>query len=195
MRGRLGLIGKEQRDLAGLGTGFERLQLLGGLGDGLFILPALERVAWAAEREPPFFRSNTLSRGWEIVSPVRRFISSTKRGSVQGGARQSRGSASIASAVASARSPRSPEGPGIGRDRRPAMPSPRYQDRHSRIRSGRTDSRCAICGLDQPSTDQRIARARSACARSVERANCSSSARAAQSSSKIQFSPYMTHLH
>jgi hypothetical protein len=102
--------------------------------------------------------------------PVRRSISSDRRGKVQlirfstGAANNSRATASAASAFTGAQ-------PGAGCRSTPAKPSRMKIDRQLRTVSSRTPKTSPIAALFQPESESRMARARSASARSAETAN------------------------
>src|SRR5260370_3617741 len=80
----LRFIAEQQGDVAGLGLLLQQAQAQTRAVDRIAILPALQRVARPAPGKAPFF-STTLSRDFEMRSPVRFSISSVRRGSVQFG--------------------------------------------------------------------------------------------------------------
>jgi hypothetical protein len=177
MRGDFGLIGKEELKLAGLGTTLERAQVLARGGNGLGVLPPLERVPRSPAAEPPFLRNKRLIQDWQMRTPLRRSISCCKRGSVQGGSLASRGASRILSSSESARSPRCPGRPGEWRTRSPSAPAWRYRPRQCRIVSARAETTSAMAALLQPSALSKTARARSASRRSRDRLSASSACR------------------
>jgi hypothetical protein len=133
-------------------------------------------VPWPAPAEIPFWRITTLSREVESVMPARSRTARCSRGKVQFG-RSARGSASSCSIAARAAWLFHGALPGLGRVRSAATPPARNRRRHCRTVSACTPSIWPITAPVRPSLDHKIARARSASARSVERASCSSAAR------------------
>ena len=133
-------------------------------------VPSLQRVPGPPPTEAPFLRITTLSRDFEIRSPVRASISSCNRGSVQFG-RSETPSASTAETTESAARAFTGSGPGALRARRPATPSRANVQRQWRTLSGSTENASAIRTLDQPCSDSKHRRARSASARSDEPAS------------------------
>jgi len=123
------------------------------------VLPPLQSVPWPPPAEAPFLRITTLSRDFEIRSPVRVSISSCSRGSVQLG-RSAIGADSTAETTESAARAFTGSGPGALRARRPETPSQPNVQRQWRTLSGFTANALAIRTLDQPSKDSKIARAR-----------------------------------
>ncbi|MBK8175754.1 MAG: hypothetical protein IPK66_10960 [Rhodospirillales bacterium] len=119
-------------------------------------------------------RITTLSRDLEIRSPVRRSISFCNRGSVQF-RRSATSSVSTAETTASAARAFTGSGPGALRARRPATPSRPNVQRQWRTLFGSTENASAIRALDQPCSDNKIDRARSASARSGEPASARNS--------------------
>jgi hypothetical protein len=125
---------------------------------------------------PYVLRITTLSRDFEMRSPVRFSISSAKRGSVQFGRSDTPGanSASITDKAACALTG---AGPGALRARSPDTPSRPKIQRQWRTLSGWTQNAPGIRSLVHPSSDSRMARARSASSRSHDPAKSRSSAR------------------
>ena len=182
---RFRLIAEQQGDIAGLCLLLQQAQAQPGALDRIGVLPALQRVPrpWAfspracpvAPGEAPFF-STTLSRDVEMRSPVRFSISSAKRGKVQFGRSDTPG-ASTSSITDKAARAFTGSGPGAVWARSPATPSRPKIQRQWRTLSGCTQNAEAIRSLVQPSSDNRMARARSASSRSDEPARARKSAR------------------
>ena len=172
---RFRLIAEQQGDIAGLCLLLQQAQAQPGAVDRIGVLPALQRVPRPAPGEAPFF-STTLSRDVEMRSPVRFSISSAKRGSVQFGRSDTPG-ASTSSITDKAARAFTGSGPGAVRARSPATPSRPKIQRQCRTLSGCTQNAEAIRSLVQPSSDNRMARARSASSRSDEPARTRNSAR------------------
>lgn len=166
----LGFIGEEKDEVAGFGLRPAQFQTQPDTVDGLGILAPGQAVARPAPAQPPFSLSRMLSRDCEIGGPPRRSISARNRGIVQFG-RFSTGSDRIVAAIDNARSPRSPDGPGATAARKPSTPPLAYQPRQCRTESAVTSNATPIASLVQPSSDNRIARARSASSRRSERAS------------------------
>src|ERR1039458_9288359 len=167
---RLRFIGEQQNDVARQRLLFHQLKTQTGSLHGLGVLPAFQRVAGALVGEAPFLRNTTDSRECEMRCPVRRSISSDRRGKVQL-IRFSTGAANNSRATASAASAFTGEQPGAGCRSMPAGPSRMNVERQSRTVSSRTPKTSPIAALVQPDSESRIARARSASARFVESAN------------------------
>jgi hypothetical protein len=167
---RFRLVFEQQNDVAGLRLLLQETKAQAGAVDGDGVLPSLQRVPGPPPAEAPFLRITTLSRDFEIHSPVRASISSCNRGSVQFG-RSETSSASTAETTESAARAFTGSGPGALRARRPATPSRANVQRQWRTLSGSTENASAIRTLDQPCSDSKIARARSASARSDEPAS------------------------
>src|ERR1700761_1842381 len=171
---RLRLVAKQQCDIAGFSLLFQQAQAQPGTVNRIGILPPLQRVSGSSPDEPPFF-STTLSRDFEMRLPVRRSISSCRRGRVQFGRSATSGTKTCsitdraACALAAA-------GPAALRARNPATPLRPKIHRQCRTLSGRTPNAAAIRSLLHPSNDNRMARARSASSRSDERAKTRNSA-------------------
>jgi len=166
----LGFIGEQKDDVAGLRLRPAQLQAQPDALDGLGVLAPGQAVARPPPAQPPFSLSRMLSRDCEIGGPPRRSISARKRGIVQFG-RFSTGSDRIEAAIDRARSPRSPEGPGTTAARKPSTPPLAYQPRQCRTESAVTPNATPIASLVQLSSDNSIARARSASSRRSERAS------------------------
>ena len=165
---RLGLVAEQQHDVARLGLRLQQPPAQARAVHRVGILPALQRVARPPPAESPLCRSTTESREREMRRPERFSISTASRGSVQFG-RSATGAASSSSATASARSALSGAGPGGTRFRSASTPPCMNVLRHSRAVSSRTPKAAAMSGLVQPARVSRMARARSASARSRER--------------------------
>jgi hypothetical protein len=166
---RLGLVGRQQHDVAGVGLLLQQLEPEPGAVYGVGILPAVQTVPGPAPSEAVFF-SALLSWDLEIDTSLCRAISACKRGKVQlarsatGALSNPSTTADAASLLSGSRPPRSPA-------RRPSTPSAANQLRHRRMLSGVTPKARAIWPLVQPLSDSTIARARSASSRRSERAN------------------------
>src|SRR5512144_2664830 len=167
---RFGLVLEQEHDVAGLRLLLQETKAQAGAVDGNGVLPPLQRVPWPPPAEAPFLRITTLSRDFEIRSPVRASISSCSRGSVQFG-RSATGPDSTAATTDSAARAFTGSGPGALRARRPETPSRPNVQRQWRTLSGSTVNASAIRTLDQHCSDNRIARARSASCRSDEPAS------------------------
>src|SRR5271165_1938200 len=166
---RLALVGVEQDDVACLSLRLAQGQPQADPLHGVSVLAAFQRVAGTAIAQAPFFRSTTESRDLEIVTPVRRSISDDSRGNVQFG-RSATGADKISSATASAACAFT--GGRLGsRETRPSTPTRRKIERQSRTTSSRTPKASPMRALVQPSSVNKIARARSASARSRDDAN------------------------
>jgi hypothetical protein len=111
-----------------------------------------------------------------MVRPARSRTARCSRGRVQFG-RWASGTVSNCSITARAAWLFHGALPGLGRVRSIATPPARNRRRHGRTVSARTPSNGPITAPVRPSLDHRIARARSASARSTDRDNCSSRAR------------------
>ena len=172
---RFRLVAEQQGDIAGFGLLLQQAQAQTGALDRIGVLPALQRVPRPAPGEAPFF-STTLSRDFEMRSPVRFSISSARRGSVQFGRSDTPG-ANTSSITDKAARAFTGSGPGAVRARSPATPSRPKIQRQWRTLSGCTQNAEAIRSLVQPSSDSRMARARSASSRSDEPARPRNSAR------------------
>src|SRR5260370_24418802 len=81
-QGSRALSSDSQVGVAGLGLLLQQAQAQARAVDRIGVLPPFQRVARPAPGEAPFF-STTLSRAFEMRSPVRFSISSAKRGKVQ----------------------------------------------------------------------------------------------------------------
>ena len=134
------------------------------------ILPPLQRVSWPAPAEPPFLRSTLESCDREIVTPSRLSISSARRASVQF-VRSATGAERSGAATLSAASALTGAGPGATLALSASIPPLMKSLRHSRTVSSRTPNASAIRALVQPLSVNRMARARSASARSAPPAN------------------------
>src|SRR5271166_2720057 len=189
---RLALVGEQQHDVAGLRLGFQELEPQSAAVYGIGVLLALEGVAWPAKAEPPFCRSTTESRDFEMRTPSRCSISLIRRGRVQF-LRSATGADSTSSATRSAACVLTGSGPPAIRRLRPATPLLRKSLRHSRTVSSRTPNAWAIRALLQPARVNRIARARSASARSLEAASACSPVRCSSVAVTGDF-PAMTRL-
>ncbi len=171
----LRFVAEQQGDVAGLGLSLQQAQTQARALDRSDTLPALQRVARPAPSKAPFF-STTLSRDFEMRSPVRFSISSAKRGKVQFGRSDTPG-ASRSSITDRAARALIGSGPDALRARRPATPSRPKIQRQCRTLSGCAQNAAAIRSLVQPSSDNRMARARSASSRSNDPARPRNSAR------------------
>ena len=80
---RLRFIGEQQHNVARQRLLFKQLKTKAGSLYGLCVLPAFQRVTGPLAREAPFLRNTTDSRECEMRCPVRRSISSDRRGKVQ----------------------------------------------------------------------------------------------------------------
>ena len=80
---RLRFIGEQQHNVARQRLLFQQLKTKAGSLHGLCVLPAFQRVTGPLAREAPFLRNTTDSRECEMRCPVRRSISSDRRGKVQ----------------------------------------------------------------------------------------------------------------
>ncbi len=89
----LRFVAEQQGDVAGLGLSLQQAQTQARALDRSDTLPALQRVARPAPSKAPFF-STTLSRDFEMRSPVRFSISSARRGKVQFGRSDTSGASS-----------------------------------------------------------------------------------------------------
>src|SRR5512134_3955528 len=161
---------EQEHDVIGLRLLLQETKTQSGAIDGIGVLPPLQSVPWPPPAEAPFLRITTLSRDFEIRSPVRVSISSCSRGSVQFG-RSATGPDSTAATTGSAARAFTGSGPGALRARRPETPSRPNVQRQWRTLSGSTVNASAIRTLDQPCSDNRIARARFASCRSDEPAS------------------------
>jgi len=146
-----------------------QLKAQAGSLHGSGVLPAFQRVAGPLAGETPFLRNTTESRECEMRCPVRRSISSDRRGKVQL-IRFSTGAANSSLATASAACAFTGGQPGAGCRSMPAKPSRMNVERQSRTVSSRTPKTSPIAALFQPESESRIARARSASVRSAEKA-------------------------
>src|SRR6202163_1684033 len=171
----LRFVAEQQGDVAGLGLLLQQAQAQARAVDRIGVLPAFQRVARPAPGEAPFF-STTLSRDFEMRSPVRFSISSARRGKVQFGRSDTPG-ANTSSITDKAARAFTGSGPGAMRARSPATPSRPKIQRQWRTLSGCTQNANAIRSLVQPSSDSRMARARSASSRSAEPARSRNSPR------------------
>src|SRR5712692_1046045 len=175
MRQRLALVGEQQNDIAGLRLRFAQLEPQADTIDLVRDLPTLQRVPRPSEAEPPFLRSTLESCEREIETPSRAAISSARRASVQF-VRSATGWDRSGPATLSAASALSGAGPGAMLAFNASIP-PRVKSlRHSRTVSSRTPNACAIRELVQLSSVSKMARARSASARSAPPANAFSAA-------------------
>jgi len=172
---RLRLVAEQQRDVAGFGLLFQQAKAQAGAINRIGILPSRQRVPGSSPDEAPFF-STTLSRDCEIRSPVRRSISSCRRGRVQFG-RSAISGAKTCSITDNAACSLAAAGPGALRARNPATPLRPKIHRQCRTLSVRTQNATAIRSLVHPSNDNRMARARSASSRLDERAKAHNSSR------------------
>src|SRR4051794_15104668 len=172
---RLRLVAEQQDDVARRGLLLQQPQAQAGAVDRIGVLPALQRVARPAPGEAPFFRT-TLSRDFEMRSPVRFAISSAKRGSVQFGRSDTPGANSSSITLKAARAFFG-SGPGALRARSPATPARPKIQRQCRTLSACTQNAAAMRSLVHPSSDSKTARARSASSRSEEPASRRNSAR------------------
>src|SRR5512134_1168 len=123
-----------------------------------------------APAERPFLRSTTDKREGEIGHPVRLSISPARRGKVQF-VRSASGADSRSSATDKAASAFTGAAPGGGRVFRADTPPRMKSLRHRRTVSSRTPKACAIRPLVHPAKVSKIARARSASARSRDPLN------------------------
>ncbi len=82
---RFGLILEQQHDIASLGLLLQKTKPQTRAVNGNGVLPPLQRVPRSPPAIAPFLRITTLSRDFEIRSPVRASISSCRRGNVQFG--------------------------------------------------------------------------------------------------------------
>ena len=162
---RLGLVAKQEHDIARLGLRFEELAAQARPVHGVGLLAALQGVARPAPAEPPFWRSTTDSREREMRTPERFSISFAKRGSVQFG-RSATGCDKSSCATASARSAFSGADPGATDAFSASAPPFMKSLRHNRTVSSRTPKASAILELVQPDNVSNSARARSASPRS-----------------------------
>jgi hypothetical protein len=176
MRQRFRLVGEQQNDIAGVRLLLQQTQPQAGAIDGIGVLAPFQRVPRSPPAKAPFLRITTLSRDFEIRSPVRVSISSCSRGSVQLG-RSAIGADSTAETTESAARAFTGSGPGALRARRPETPLQPNVQRQWRTLSGLTANASAIRKLDHPASDSKSARARSASSRSDERARACSSSR------------------
>ena len=172
----LGLIGKQQDDVACQRLLLEQLHPEPRTRQALRVLPALQRVAGPLAGIAPFLRSTTESREREMRWPVRRSISSESRGSVQF-ARFSTGRAKTSPATAKAASAFTGTRPGAGWRTIASRPSRMNAERQLRTVSSRTRKASPISRLFQPDADNRMPRARSASSRFAESASRSSPSR------------------
>jgi hypothetical protein len=170
----LRFVTEQQGDVAGLGLLLQQAQAQARAVDRVGILPALQRVARPAPGKSPFF-STTLSRDFEMRSPVCFSISLARRGRVQFG-RSETPDVSRSSTTDNAARAFFGSGPGALRARRPATPSRPKIQRQCRTLSGCTQNAAAIRSLVHPSNDNRMARARSASSRSRDPARPRNSA-------------------
>ena len=74
---------KQERVVAGLGLDFEQLQLQAATVDGFGVLTTFQRVTGPEIGDPPYFCSALEICDRAVVTPLRRAISSTRRGKVQ----------------------------------------------------------------------------------------------------------------
>lgn len=139
---RLRLVAEQQGDVAGFGLLFEQAQAQAGAVNRIGILAPLQRVPGSSPGEPPFFRT-TLSRDFEKRSPVRRSISSCRRGKVQFG-RSATSGAKTSSMTDKAACALAAVGPGALRARSPATPLRPKIHRQCRTLSGPTQNTAAI---------------------------------------------------
>jgi len=189
----LGLVLEQEDDIPGCGLLLQQTQAQAGPPNRLSVLPPLQRVPWPAPCEPPFLRITTLSRDFEMRSPVRLSISSAKRGKVQFGRSDTPG-ANTSSTTDKAARALTGSGPHALRPRSPATPSRPKIQRQCRTLSGCTQNAAAIRSLVQPSRDSSIARARSASSRSDDPARPRNASRCSADAS-IQDRPAMFPPH
>lgn len=169
-----GLVREQKHDIASLSLLLEKTKAQAGAVDGQDVLPSPQRVPWSPPAKAPFLRITTLSRDFEIRCPVRASISSCSRGNVQFG-RSETSSDNTAVTTDSAALAFTGSGPGAVRARRPETPSRPNIHRQGRTLSGFTEKASAIRKLDQPCSESRIARARSASSRSDDPASARNS--------------------
>src|SRR3954467_1560778 len=172
---RLRLVAEQQDDVARRSLLLEQPQAQAGAVDRIGVLPALQRVARPAPGEAPFFRT-TLSRDFEMRSPVRFEISSAKRGRVQFGRSDTPGANSSSITLKAARAFFG-SGPGAWGAPSPAAPARPKIQRQCRTLSACTQKAAAMRSLVHPSSDSKTARARSASSRSEDPASPRNSAR------------------
>src|SRR6266851_2483391 len=165
----LGFVLEQQDDIPGCGLLLQQAKAKSAPVNRVGVLPPLQRVARPAPAEAPFLRSTTLSRDFEMRSPVRFSIASAKRGKVPFGRSETPGANTSSTTVNAARA-LTGSGPGALRARSPATPSRPNIQRQCRTLSGCAQNAAAIRSLGQPSSDSSIARARSASSRSDDRA-------------------------
>ena len=79
---RFGLVLEQEHDVAGPRLLLQQKQAQARAVDRNGLLPPFQRVPWPPPAEAPFLRITTLSRDFEIRSPVRASISSCNRGNV-----------------------------------------------------------------------------------------------------------------
>jgi hypothetical protein len=175
MREGLRCVAEQQPDITGFGVLLHQVQAQTGAVNRIGILPSRQRVARPTPGEAPFF-STTLSRDFEMRSPVRRSISSCRRGKVQF-ARSAISGVTTSSITDNAACVLVAARPGAVRAHNPATPLRPKIHRQCRTLSVRTPNAAAIRSPVQPATDNRMARARSASSRSDERAKARNSSR------------------
>ena len=166
------LVGEQKDDVASLGLRLAQFEPQADAVDGVFVLTPFQRVARTAKAEPPFWRRTFDSCDLEIVTPSRLAISSARRARVQLG-RSATGADKSGPATRSAACALSGSGPGARRALRASTPPLMKSLRHSRTVSWRTPKASAIRPLVQPASVNKIARARSASARSAPLARAS----------------------
>src|ERR1700751_5337748 len=140
----------------GLDSGCGGLGLHRGLHAGVWKLSLPTQATVHPHR---IFFSTTLSRDFEMCSPVRRSISSCRRGRVQF-ARSATSGAKTCSITDNAACALAAAGPAALRARNPATPLRPKIHRQCRTLSGRTPNAAAIRSLVYPSNDNRMARAK-----------------------------------
>src|SRR5262245_24792402 len=163
---RLALVGEQKHNVTRFGLPFAQLEPKPHPLNGIWVLPSLQRVPRPPPAEPPFLRSVLESCDREMVTPSRRVISSARRAKVQFG-RSATGAESSGSATLIAASALNATGPGATLALSASIPPLMKSLRHSRTVSWRTPKASAIRALVQPDSVNRMARARSASARSA----------------------------
>src|SRR5713101_2760603 len=162
----LGLVLRQQHDVAGIGLLLQELEPEPGAVDGIRLLPAEQAVARSAPAVAIFF-SVLLSCDFEIETSACRAISACSRGNVQF-ARSATGAVNNDAATLAAASLFTASRPARSIARRPSIPASANQLRQRRTLSGVTPKARAICPLVQPLSDSTIARARSASSRRAD---------------------------
>src|SRR5271167_380479 len=172
---RLTLIGEQEHDVASLGLRFTQPEPQTNTIDGVGVLTSFQRVPRPTPAEPPFLRSTLESCDREIVTASRVAISSARRANVQF-VRFATGAERSGPTTLSAAAAFTGTGPGATLALRASTPPLMKSLRQSRTVSSRTPKASAILALVQPPSVNRMARARSASARSEPPARALSAA-------------------